>query len=373
MTKPKRRYLERTLKTLFALSGNQCAYPKCKNTLIEPATEYSDDLVTGRICHIYAVGEKGPRGKPGLTEKELNSPENLILLCPNHHVIVDGQHESSPAEKLKLWKHNHEDKMRNRQSSDQNFFPHMRIPTELVDEKIEEELEKLRKSRFFAGFDNVSSSLKLAKRLAEEDLSLGSNSVKSRALAWCARLLSLTEKSDEAEKYLDLAKGLETSVETRIADAFVCSRRDGKKAALEILADIGLPDSRSAALMIVANEEGPRGAVNWLNTAGIGVADLDSDGKYFLLKLLFNVGDWEAARGCADKLSDEHIREAPVLHYMMAMAYLLRTVPDELRFSVLRQPPFHAKFFRCLRTRFRSVSGGKREIILSRRGISPRT
>ena len=345
MAKPKRRYLGRTLKTLFGLSGNQCAYPECKNTLIEPATEYSDDLVTGQICHIYAVGEKGPRGKPELTEKELNSPENLILLCPNHHAIVDGQHGSYPAEKLKLWKRNHEDKMRNRQSSDQNFFPHMRIPTELVDEKIEEELEKLRKSRFFTGFDNVRSSLKLAKRLTEGDLSLGSGSVRSRALAWCARLLSLTEKLDEAEKYLDLAKGLEISVETRIADAFVCSRRDGKKAALKILADIGLPASWSAALMIVANHEGPRGAVNWLNTAGIGLVDLDSDGKYFLLKLLLNVGDWEAARGCADKLSDEHIREAPVLHYMMAMAYLLETVPDQHRVSVLRQPPFQARDF----------------------------
>ena len=30
--------------------------------------------------------------KKGLTAKERNSPDNLILLCPTHHTIVDEQH-----------------------------------------------------------------------------------------------------------------------------------------------------------------------------------------------------------------------------------------------------------------------------------------
>ncbi len=34
---PKRHYTQRTLKVLFALSGNQCAEPSCTNTLIELA------------------------------------------------------------------------------------------------------------------------------------------------------------------------------------------------------------------------------------------------------------------------------------------------------------------------------------------------
>lgn len=345
MTKPKRRYTHRTLKILFTLSGNQCAYPECSNNIIEQATEYSPELVTGQISHIYAIRKKGPRGKPRLTEKELNSPENLILLCPNHHVRVDGQHKSYPAEMLKRWKRDHENKMRNRGFTDSDSFYRMRVPTELVDERIEEELKKLRKSRFFAAFDNVRSSQKLAGRLTEGDLSLGSASVRGRVLAWCARFLSLTEKSEEVEKCLDLAKSLETCAETIIAEAFLSSREDGKKSALKILSGLDLPESRSAGLMIVANHEGARAAVDWLKDAGIEVADLDSDGKYFLLSLLLELADWEAARGCVDELTDENIGEAPALYYMMAMACLLKTVPEEFRASVFRQPPFHARDF----------------------------
>ena len=345
MAKPKRRYTQKTLKILFTLSGNQCAYPECANNIIEPATEYSPELVTGQISHIYAIKKKGPRGKPGLTQKELNSPENLILLCPNHHAVVDGQHESYPAEELKHWKREHEDRMWNQRFSDPDLFSRIRIPTELVDEKIEEELGKLRKSRFFAGFDNVGSSLELAKRIDKGNLSLGSASVRSRALAWCARFLSLRETSEEAERCLDLAKSLDTCVETTIAEAFLSSNKDGKKGALGILADLDLPMSRSAMLMIVANHEGGRAAVDWLRTAGIEATKLDSDGRYFLLSLLLELAEWESARRCVDGWTDENIDEAPALYYMMGMACLLRTVPEEFRTSVFRQPPFYARDF----------------------------
>lgn len=121
-----RSYSSKTLKILFAQSGNLCAYPECTNNIIEPATEQSDDQVIGQVCHIHALSEQGPRGKAGLTAKELNSPENLILLCPTHHAIVDGQHESYPAEKLKKWKQNHESRiqesLRNSEPANVNSF-----------------------------------------------------------------------------------------------------------------------------------------------------------------------------------------------------------------------------------------------------------
>ena len=108
MTKLRRGDSKKTLKILFALSRNQCAHPKCTNNVIEPATDSSDAAVIAQICHIYAVSTDGPRGKAGLTDKELNSPENLILLCPNHHTVVDKQFETYPAEMLKQWKQDHE-------------------------------------------------------------------------------------------------------------------------------------------------------------------------------------------------------------------------------------------------------------------------
>jgi hypothetical protein len=108
------KYSEKTLKILFALSGNQCAHPECANSIIEPKTDYSEALVVGHIAHIYAASDNGPRGNPTLSESDRKKPENLILLCPTHHVIVDGQHETYPATLLLTWKEKHERKFQQR-------------------------------------------------------------------------------------------------------------------------------------------------------------------------------------------------------------------------------------------------------------------
>lgn len=107
---PKRAYSPKTLKILFALSGNQCAEPACSEPIIALATQASSPSVIGQIAHIYAVSEDGPRGKTGSTEKELNQAANLLLLCPTHHVKVDTQFETYPAAMLIDWKTRHEKK-----------------------------------------------------------------------------------------------------------------------------------------------------------------------------------------------------------------------------------------------------------------------
>lgn len=117
MKKGTRSYSQRTLKILFTLSGNQCAHPECSNRLIVNETEHSPDHVVGQISHIYAHSEAGPRGNPGLTPDELNGPDNLLIFCPTHHSIVDGQEETFPADLLTSWKRQHESRYRNRVSA----------------------------------------------------------------------------------------------------------------------------------------------------------------------------------------------------------------------------------------------------------------
>jgi hypothetical protein len=114
---PARNYSPKTLKILFALSGNKCAHPGCKVPIITNATLDSTDLVVGQISHIYAHSDKGPRGKPGMTEKERNQADNLMLFCPTHHVIVDGQHETYTAAVLLGWKQHHERRYRDNLSA----------------------------------------------------------------------------------------------------------------------------------------------------------------------------------------------------------------------------------------------------------------
>lgn len=334
----KRNYTGKTLKVLFGESLNQCAYPGCTNPLIEPGTRQSNSVIVGEICHIYARSPGGPRWKDGLTEIELNSPENLILLCRNCHVIVDGQPEIFPAEMLQKWKRDHEAQTQSQPSAN------LDIIRKFIDEKIREEIAILRKSRFFAEFDRIEYSLGLAKKLVKGELSSSTDAVRRQALAWCVRIIC-TAKLDKAEKYLKQAKKLGSCEEIDIAEAFIFSQKGDKQAALGTLNRINSPMSRSAALLVVANHEGTQKAVDWLRRASIDASDLDSEGKYLLLGYHLELANWEAARKCRDMLNDDDLRDTPVLHHMVAMTLLLPTVPDEYRPIVFKQLPFRSAVF----------------------------
>lgn len=73
-----------TIKRLFALSRNQCAFPNCPTAIVQPSL-----TLTGKICHIRARNPGGLRYDPTQTDAERNGFENLILLCSVHHDIVD--------------------------------------------------------------------------------------------------------------------------------------------------------------------------------------------------------------------------------------------------------------------------------------------
>jgi len=82
------RLSEKTIKKLFALSGNVCAYPGCSAQIIAPGGE-----VVGEICHIAARSPGGPRYNAAQTPHERDGYENLILLCGEHHKVVDASPE----------------------------------------------------------------------------------------------------------------------------------------------------------------------------------------------------------------------------------------------------------------------------------------
>jgi hypothetical protein len=69
-------------KKLWSLSGNKCAI--CKTYLIN-----EDRKVIGEECHIVGREPGSERHDPSKNYEELDSYENLILLCPNHHTLID--------------------------------------------------------------------------------------------------------------------------------------------------------------------------------------------------------------------------------------------------------------------------------------------
>lgn len=90
------------IKRLFAHSGNRCGFPRCTAALVQ------GDTVVGEICHIKAASSNGPRFDPHQSAEERHSYSNLILLCANHHTIIDDDPEAYTVERLARMKSEHE-------------------------------------------------------------------------------------------------------------------------------------------------------------------------------------------------------------------------------------------------------------------------
>lgn len=95
---------------LLQRSGNVCAFPDCRVLLTAQGSSDDPVVVLGEIAHIVAESPSGPRGASPLTAEERNSYPNLILLCNQHHQLIDseGALATYTVERLTAMKLDHE-------------------------------------------------------------------------------------------------------------------------------------------------------------------------------------------------------------------------------------------------------------------------
>lgn len=235
------------------------------------------------------------------------------------------------------------DHSRNYQASIINIINEINAPSDIIDQKVEDEIGKLRKSRFFNEFDKTRYSLRLGQQLVKGKYLSASDEVRGRGLAWCARILSRSENLDQAKEFLETAKNAGDSPEIKMAEAFIISQEGNKTEAFRVLADINTNTSRSACLMIVAYHEGAKSALEWMNESGYTVNDLDSDGKHYLLNQQLQLGHWDEAVQTAGCISTTDLTETPSLHHLLALTKLIITVPIDFRAVVITQVPFEVR------------------------------
>ena len=75
-----RDYTPKTIKRLFGLSGNQCAFPGCNKKMVN-----DKNAKDSNICHIEAANLGGERYNPNMSDVQRADYPNLILLCQQHH------------------------------------------------------------------------------------------------------------------------------------------------------------------------------------------------------------------------------------------------------------------------------------------------
>ncbi|MEV8406744.1 HNH endonuclease signature motif containing protein [Streptomyces niveus] len=82
-------------KLLWGRAGNRCAFSTCSQKLTaDLGTEESEVLATvgvvmGEEAHIRSARPEGPRYDAGYDDGKLDTYENLLLLCPTHHTLID--------------------------------------------------------------------------------------------------------------------------------------------------------------------------------------------------------------------------------------------------------------------------------------------
>lgn len=96
---------------LWGKAAGRCEYPGCNKIL------WRDELTkvefnTAYIAHIIADKPDGPRGDKKLSKKLAKDLSNLMLLCDDHHRLIDKEKvDDHPVDVLRHYKQQHEERI----------------------------------------------------------------------------------------------------------------------------------------------------------------------------------------------------------------------------------------------------------------------
>lgn len=94
---------------LWGMAAGRC---EICNKLLYLDSHYGDDANFAENAHIYAVGKTGPRHLDSMMQGEINNIDNLMLLCAEHHKLIDSKPKNYSANFLIEQKKAHEERIR---------------------------------------------------------------------------------------------------------------------------------------------------------------------------------------------------------------------------------------------------------------------
>ncbi len=100
-----------TQRILWASSGGYCQNPSC-NTDLFAFFESGDITSIEELAHIIGFSTNAARGKSKLSKGQRNSFDNIILLCPTCHTLIDKAKKHYSVSILGRWKRDHTRRIR---------------------------------------------------------------------------------------------------------------------------------------------------------------------------------------------------------------------------------------------------------------------
>nr|WP_309575261.1 HNH endonuclease [Moraxella osloensis] len=101
---------EKSMKILWASAAGRCSFEGCNIELVQQPECNIDRHLIGEMAHIKGDKAGSLRYDPTQDDKERHGYENLILLCPTHHTMIDKKENENyyTVDLLKQMKINHE-------------------------------------------------------------------------------------------------------------------------------------------------------------------------------------------------------------------------------------------------------------------------
>lgn len=118
---------ERTAQKVWADAGARCMFEGCGHDLSEISL-WTKAARVGYLAHIVASDPEGPRGNQEDSHRLANNPDNIMLMCDEHHRLIDSfAPHYYTAEILNKMRQTHRDVVRN--YLDSLAFPRTRTVT----------------------------------------------------------------------------------------------------------------------------------------------------------------------------------------------------------------------------------------------------
>lgn len=133
--------LLKTQNFLWGKAAGRCSMASCRQDVFHHEDEAPAPTLVGENCHIIAEKDNGPRGDPNFPVEQRNEYANLILLCRNHHKIIDDKTngvKDYSVQRLQSMKMEHEEWVRKNLD-----FDHEKQRDEVIWASIVDEWERL--------------------------------------------------------------------------------------------------------------------------------------------------------------------------------------------------------------------------------------
>lgn len=94
---------------VWGRAAHRCSFPDCNLDLVVDEVDTDDPSLIGEICHIVGQKPDGPRGNHPMPLEQRDLYSNLLLICNNHHKVVDDNPSTYTTDMLQDMKRKHEE------------------------------------------------------------------------------------------------------------------------------------------------------------------------------------------------------------------------------------------------------------------------